>query len=131
MAMTKDQLVATIKDICGPLVADAVTASMDARGNAGGLTKEVIQQLISGGRSAEPVQVPLSEKGISFARCVRATAAAKMYGTGPDGAIDQLKKWGNHDLAEKWGDARQKAMAAGNATSGGFLVPDQFSTEGI
>ena len=132
MAMTKTELVATIKDICGPLVADAVSAAFTERGDSARLTKEVIQQLISGGQAAPaPAQVPLSEKGMSFARCVRATAAAKMFGTGPEGAIDQLKKWGNADLAEKWADARQKAMAAGNATAGGFLVPTEFSQEVI
>lgn len=90
---------------------------------------------------------PIREKGTAFARCLRATAAAKMLGSGPDGAIDILKRWGDHDLADEWAegrrnavkladmiaqmDPRMKALAAGDALSGGFLVPPQFSTEVI
>lgn len=67
-----------------------------------------------------------AEPGISLARCVRATAAAKLAGTGPDGAINNLKLWGYEREAEEWQAARGKAMTAGDATAGGFLVPVQF-----
>lgn len=130
--MKMQELVATIKDICGPVVAELVEQKFAERG-AGEprLTREVIQAIVGGGAPRLEREVPLAEKGMSFARCVRATAAAKMHGMGPDGAISILKNWGNGDLAEKWGEARQKAMAAGIATAGGFLVPEQFSTEVI
>lgn len=66
------------------------------------------------------------EPGLALARCIRATAAAKLHGSGPDGAINILKSWGDTDLAEQWAGARTKAMTAGDATAGGFLVPVQF-----
>lgn len=76
-------------------------------------------------------QKPQHDKGIALARCVRATAAAKFYGAGPDKAVEILKQWGDVELAEKWAGARQKALAAGDATAGGFLVPTQFSQDFI
>lgn len=66
------------------------------------------------------------EPGLALARCIRATAAARMQGTGPEGAIQVLRQWGDDDLAESWTGARQKAMTAGDATAGGFLVPVEF-----
>mgnify|MGYP001572359131 CR=1 FL=1 len=66
------------------------------------------------------------EPGIAMARCVRAVAAARMQGSGPTGAIEVLKGWGYHEEADEWVAARQKAMTAGDATAGGFLVPVQF-----
>lgn len=65
-------------------------------------------------------------RGLAFARCIRATAAARHQGAGPERAIEILKSWGNSDLAEQWAGARQKAMQAGDATQVGFLVPVQF-----
>ena len=87
------------------------------------------EKLAGAGRTPpEPVK---REQGIALARCVRATAAAKFQGSGPDGAVAILRAWGDHDLADQWADARQKALAAGDATAGGFLVPEQFSTDFI
>lgn len=130
--ITKNELITTIKDLCGPLVAQAVEQKFAERasGQPQSITREMLQAIFGGGAQPEKT-VQLAEKGLSFARCVRATAAAKMSGLGPEGAIDFLKKWGNHDLAEKWSDARTKAMAAGIAQAGGFLVPEQFSQEVI
>ncbi len=133
--MTKeqmDQLVKTIKEICGPIVAEAVEASVKAhvdpiRAQQG----EVFARLAGAGHPAAPRETPHAEKGLALARCIRATAASKMRGTGVDGAIQILRLWGNEDLAEKWSDARQKALAAGDASAGGFLVPTQFSQEVI
>jgi len=72
---------------------------------------------------------PAREKGIALATCLRATAAAKLSGTGPDGAIKTLERWGYDDLAEVWQEARQKALTASSAVDGGFLVPESFSAE--
>jgi len=69
------------------------------------------------------------EMGLDVARCIRATAAAKFLGESPDYAVHMLRKWGNPELAEQWQAARAKAMTAGDATAGGFLVPEQFSTD--
>lgn len=69
------------------------------------------------------------EDGLAMARMVRATAAAKFHGLGPDAAIGILKKWGDEDLADAWAEARTKAMQAGDALAGGFLVPEQYSQD--
>ena len=65
-------------------------------------------------------------RGLALARITRAIAAARYNGSGPDGAVHILKGWGNGDIAEACQAYRQKAMTAGDATSGGFLVPVQF-----
>ena len=129
--MNQDDLTALIKDICGTQVAEFVTAAVKQQ------VDPLIQQQtgwmsrIMGERSQpEPVIAP-GQLGMSLARCIRATAAAKMAGGGPDRAIEILRMWGSPDLAEKWTEARTKAMAAGDATAGGFLVPPQYSQEVI
>jgi len=71
------------------------------------------------------------EPGLALATCVRATAAAKFNGAGPEGAVETLRRWGHVDLADKWAEARQKSLQAGDATAGGFLVPEEFSTDFI
>ena len=131
--MTKDELIGLIKTHCAPVVAEAVEAQIAKQiapltQAQNGLVEKMLAGITGhGGEKAAEPQV--REKGLSFARCVRATGAAKIAGTGPDGAIEILKRWGDHDLAEKWADARAKALAAGDATAGGFLVPTQFSQE--
>ena len=82
-------------------------------------------------RAPERRETPLAEKGISLARCVRAVAAAKLAGSGPDGAISNLKLWGYGYEAEEWQAFRGKSMQAGDATQGGFLVPVQFVNDFI
>ena len=133
--MTKDELIGLIKTHCAPIVAEAVAAQMQkqleplTRAQSG-----LVEKMLAGiaGSSAASAPSPaVREKGLSFARCVRATGAARLAGAGPDAAIEILKRWGDHDLAEHWADARQKALAAGDATAGGFLVPTQFSQEVI
>jgi HK97 family phage major capsid protein len=62
-------------------------------------------------------------KGTGFARIVRALAASRGI---PQLAADfAAKTWGRD------GDAIAKALAAGSGSSGGFLVPEQFSLEVI
>src|SRR5439155_22427493 len=87
------------------------------------------QRIVGGGdvRTATRKREP----GMALARCVRATAAAKFQGGGVDLAVNILKSWGDHDLAEDWATARQKALNAGDATAGGFLVPIQYSQDFI
>ena len=74
---------------------------------------------------------PTREKGAAFGRVVRAMAAAKMNKLGSEGTVDVLRGLGDNDLADAMSDARTKALAAGDATAGGFLVPTQFSNEVI
>jgi HK97 family phage major capsid protein len=42
-----------------------------------------------------------------------------------------MNQWGDSDIAEAMTTAQTKALAAGNATAGGFLVPTEFSNEVI
>lgn len=75
----------------------------------------------------DPAMDPdMDRRGIALARCIRATAAARAAGMGLPYALDVLKQWGNGDLAEEWSGVREKAMTAGDATAGGFIVPIQF-----
>jgi HK97 family phage major capsid protein len=82
--------------------------------------------MLLGGGGPEPQK---REGGIAMARMVRATAAAKMQQLGPEAAIQILKNWGDHDLADAWAGARQKSMTSGDALAGGFLVPEQYSQD--
>ena len=128
----KDLLVATIKDICGPIVAETVEAAVKAQVDPIRAQQTDLVSRLAGAGQREPARErPFEEKGLDFATCVRATAASKMRGAGVDGAIGILKMWNRPDLAEKWSEAREKALAAGDATAGGFLVPTQFSQEVI
>ena len=127
--MKREELVAMIKDVNGPMVAEIVDQRMRAvEALPPSWVKGFFQEAAN---QPAPGKAPEREKGLAFARCVRATAAAKLAGTGPTGAIAVLNGWGDHDLGEKWAEAREKAMAAGDATAGGFLVPTQFSAEVI
>ena len=131
--MTKSELEKVIRDICGVEIADAVGAfkreHLDPLRASTSSVGDVIARAL--GDRGGALETRPDDKGLGFARCIRATAAAKLAGTGASGAIDVLKKWGDHDLAEKWAEARQKALAAGDATAGGFLVPTQFSADVI
>lgn len=130
--MTREELKQFIKDTTAPMlktaiskdVADAVRENIeslfkDARGSHGLASK------LFSGVDDTPKLMP----GTAFARCARAVAAAKLSGGGPESAVDILRKWGNDDLATKWQEGRTKALAAGDATAGGFLVPTQFSAD--
>lgn len=136
MGMTKEQLDALIKG--------NVTSMMDAfKADVGKDIAEMVRE------NVEKSLVTLKSKswtdkmfaaddtkpkyapGTAFARCLRATAAAKMSGGGPEKAIEILKGWGDGELAEKWADQRTKALGTGDPTAGGFLVPTQFSTDVI
>tara|TARA_R110000824_G_scaffold29123_3_gene97182 strand:+ start:1045 stop:2307 length:1263 start_codon:yes stop_codon:yes gene_type:complete len=74
---------------------------------------------------------PERQKGMAFARVVRAMAAARMNKMGQEGTVNILRSWGDDDIAETISAAQTKALAAGDATAGGFLVPTEFSNEVI
>ena len=133
--MTSKELETMIRTICGPMVGEAVRefgereiAPLKAAQARSG---EFFARVAGSGGAEVPAPTRPEDRGLDFACCIRATAAAKFRGVGADGAIDILKQWGKIDLAEKWADARTKALAAGDATAGGFLVPTQFSQDVI
>jgi HK97 family phage major capsid protein len=77
------------------------------------------------------------KKGEEAARILRAVVSCKLDGRGAsyDAVSAQLKKWGDDDIVEvlaKDSERREKAaMAATVPSDGGFLVPEQFSTDVI
>jgi HK97 family phage major capsid protein len=133
-AMNKEQLADLIKQQVNQLK-DTLGTDLSA------MVRESVEQLATapdspwnkmahggGGGNVQP-EKPAREKGMGLARCLRATAAARMRGEGPEAAIKTLQQWGDGDLADKWSEARQKALTAGDAGAGGFLVPEEFSSE--
>ena len=129
---TTEQLTEHIKSVVLPLIKD----------NVGDTVKEVVQEAIAkagetsqhsqkmreeasgdGQRDVKSVSI---EKGLGFGRCVRACAKAKMDGLGRNGVSKILSDWGDK-ASSKWYE--EKALAASDAVSGGFLVPPQFSQE--
>jgi HK97 family phage major capsid protein len=81
-------------------------------------------------KAAEPTKVepvpaePLikHEPGMAFARMVRSIAAAKSEGSGMRGAAEFCEKTLRDPVVAK-------ALAAGTGTGGGFLVPENYSSE--
>lgn len=126
-AYVREQVAPMIKEFAGGELAEIVRASVESSIKAAP-RQNVTDQIFSG---TEHRQVPQREKGLDMARCVLATAGAKMMGGGPEQAMQLLKGWGRADLAEKWAEARTKALSAGDPTAGGFLVPTTFSSDVI
>jgi HK97 family phage major capsid protein len=122
----KEQTLPMIKDTVGSIVAEVVRENVEqalkARGN-GAVTRMFAD------KPDQPA--PEQEKGQTMARCLRAVAAAKLNGYGPDKAIEYLKSWGDSKAADVWAEARAKALASNDPVAGGFLVPTQFSQEVI
>lgn len=140
-AMTKEELAAFIKEQVAPMIKDVVKTELGA--DVAAMVRENIELSLAKSRdkgfatklfgddSAMNKERPKYEKGTAFARCLRATAAAKMGGYGPEKALEILKTWGDPELAEQWQESRTKALGSGDPTAGGFLVPTQFSTDVI
>lgn len=134
--MTREQLADFVKETSGALIKDQLGSELAQ------VVRDNVEKMASdpngpwatkwSSRLVEPkASAPAREKGAAFGRVVRAMAAAKMNKMGSEGTIEVLRGWGDDDLAEAMSDARSKALAAGDATAGGFLVPTQFSNEVI
>ena len=132
--MTKQELVALIKEHCGPMVAEAVGAAVNAQIEPLRQAQGAWLERIFGDRQpAERTAVTLEERSLRFGRIVRAGAASAMALKAgrmipPE---EVLRSWGDVKLAQDLTETRQKAMAAGDATAGGFLVPVQYSQDVI
>ena len=127
MEMTKSELATFLQEQTVPLIKAHV------EGNVAKLVEDSIQKRVEELRKptgdplaavAAPVKPIEREKGIAVSRIIAATAKAKMSGF-TQNPIDILKKQGDGDIA----DEITKAMAAGVATSGGYLVPPQYASE--
>ena len=134
--MTKDKLdqylekkiVPMIKDVVSDSVADIVAAAV-----AKALPAAPVPGAVGGHTGAFTIKEirERMEKGLPFGKAVRAMAFAKMNSGGYDQALQALKAWGDPELADCLKDTKEKAMAAGEPTAGGFLVPEQFSQDVI
>ena len=127
MDMTMEQLkahtVANVKEYVGSkdvtdVIEAAVTKAMETSKSAG--PPEWATALWG----KQPQAPAVRQKGEAFARYIRAAVQSK---NDPERGRDLLAKWGDKDLA----DAMTKGMLAGSPTAGGFLVPEQFSTDVI
>ena len=134
--MTREELADFVKATSVPLIKDQLGSDLAQ------VVRDNVEKMASdpngpwankwSDRLVEPKpSAPKREKGAAFGRVVRAMAAAKMNKMGSEGTVDILRGWGDDDIADSMADARSKALAAGDATAGGFLVPTQFSNEVI
>lgn len=136
-AMTQEQLTKHITDVVAPLitatvgkqVADIVEAKVKSAVESTTTAPPWIATLMDRSREgSEHANAPVKrEVGQAFGRIVRAIANSKREGTGAQGVADTLKAWGDTDLSDKV--IAQKALSATSATGGGFLVPEEFSTD--
>jgi HK97 family phage major capsid protein len=131
--MTQEQLADFVKEITLPLIKNEVGSDVQdiVRENVEKVAADPHGPWASRLTESTPTQKENREPGSAFARCVRALAAAKMHKLGSHGAVEILKQWGDGDIAKAMSDQQEKALAAGDATAGGFLVPVQFSNEVI
>lgn len=135
--MTKEQLdkyveskiAPMLEEYVGKAVADTVRETIGKAQAQSPITPPVPERLTMDAQ-AEKIQKRY-DRGMPFGKVVRAMAYAKMNGGGYDQALNALKAWGDQDLAEYLSMAKEKAMAAGEPTAGGFLVPDTFSQDVI
>ena len=134
--MTREQLADFVKETSVPLIKDQLGSEISQ------VVRENVEKMASDPNGPwaskwsdrlveQKASTPTREKGAAFGRVVRAMAAAKMNKMGSEGTVEVLRGWGDTDLADALADARSKALAAGDATAGGFLVPTQFSNEVI
>jgi HK97 family phage major capsid protein len=111
--MTTDQLKALIKE----LLKDVWNLELEPQWKAQQVQHQNwMKELLSGGHKEEK---PAMEKGLVIARFIRALAAGK--GDPQRAAAFAQKNWGD--------DVVSKALAAGDAAAGGFLIPDQYSAD--
>lgn len=111
--MTKDQLYGMITDIVGKTMDERLEPIKQQQ-------TDWMSKILSGQVKAE-TPAPIN-KGIIFGRFIRALAAGK---GDSERALAYAKKAWNDDP----GKEVCKALAAGDATAGGFLVPDVFSRD--
>ena len=107
----KEQTIPVVKEAIGSDIANIVRDNVERVANDpnGPWAKRWTNSLLDGNGKPE---APVREKGVAFARCVRAMAAAKMHKLGSAGVVDILKQWGDGDLAER-----------GQCPSGRICVP--------
>lgn len=134
--VTKTQLNDMVKDILtaelGKSVADAVEASV-AKSVEKALEPVRARQstweaqILGAQQTADKAKA--RGKGEAAGRIIRAFASSKAEGTGLAGIERTLTGWGDADLAKAVMASREKALSAGSGSAGGFIVPDEYSTD--
>lgn len=137
--MSSDQLKELIKSVTLPLisevagkqVADVVRATVESefasRDKAAPRMPDYVAQMFAEAAQKHSPAVK-AEPGVTFARYLRALAAAR---NDKEKAVKIAKGWGYSEVAEGLEKSIEKAMAAGDPTAGGFLVPQEFSQDVI
>lgn len=145
-----------IKDTVGNQVKEVVAEAISKNSGNGGNGKEMMDKTANGDaghggpmlKTKDGYEMPLSAiqdlmryggftgdgpsrrppetYGLGFGRCLRAFARAKADGLGRNGVVKILSDWGDKASSKFY---EEKALAASDATAGGFLVPPQFSQE--
>lgn len=129
--MTRNELTEHIKSVVAPLISDTVgrdVAELVRENVARELEKapkptNYAAQLFG---APAPTPEPPAEKGIKWARYVRALAGAR---GDKERAVKVARTWGYDDVAKAIEASIEKAMSAGDPTAGGFLVPTEFSND--
>lgn len=130
-ALIKEQTAPMIRELVGRDVADLVREAVSAALKSAPPPPNYAARLFTPGADSDHRMRAQDGDKLSFFRCLRATAAAKHMGAGPERAIEILRQWGDNAAADAWMEARTKALASNDPTAGGFLVPPQFSTDVI
>jgi len=110
--MTREQLYGMIGEIVGTTVKEMLDPIKQQQ-------TDLMSNILRGQNKSE--EKPL-DKGLIIGRFIRALAAGK---GDPDRAANYAKK----NWQDETGKEVCKALAAGDATAGGFLVPEVFSRE--
>ena len=132
--MKKSELIALIKETSAPNsdVAALVEAAV-AKATAPLATKhsDFMERMLTNREEKKPET--LEQRSQKFGRIVRAGAAVTLAMRRGELKSPEsvLKEWGDHTLATEIAETRSKAMAAGDAGAGGFLVPVQYSSDVI
>lgn len=129
--MTRAELEAIIKDTVGTEVARKIEENRQK-----GLENPAppvtwwadLQKALT---TKDPVEAVKVEKGLMVGAAILAYAGAMHAKQSPEYALKLLEARGpaHKDMAAKIADARAKAVSAGDPLAGGFLIPDEFSSD--
>lgn len=136
--MTKADLNKHIEEQVKTVVAPLIREAMGGQELADLVRENVAKAIESEGYSpvssvllstAEPEEKKDPAKlGTAVGCYIRALAAAK---NDQERAADIADMWKRPEIARAIRESREKAMSAGDATAGGFMVPTEFSSEVI
>jgi len=128
--MTEAELDKKIADVVGKSVADAVNealahlSELPGKGSGGNPIAGAISANAKGDDDAASKVAPGLKKGETFARVLRAMAAAK-------GDPERAQQWAEKTFGKEAAAPVVKALSTDNVSAGGFLVQEEISDEVI